>query len=188
VGGGVYMNWQCEVESRIKKGNQVLFDKNGAFLADLVAVIQQQNHRALVLWAFEFADETVKSMLEKYPNEHRLETAVLLSKDWAFGKIKMSFAKQAILKAHAAAKDMTSLEDLALCHAVGQACSVVHTRGHSIGYPIYELTSLVRKYGLPKCEKFVEERKQQFVDRLLFWQKHEQEDSYEWAAFLIKTE
>ena len=180
------MDWISEVESRIRRKNQILFAKNGDFLADLTALIQQQHHRTLILWAFEFADEIVTSMLEKFPKEHRLETAVVLSKEWAAGKVKMPVAKRAILNAHATAKEMLLPEDKALCHAVGQACSVVHTSRHALGFPIYELTSLVRKYGLPECKTIVEERKKQYFERLLFWQEQENEDSYQWAIFLGK--
>jgi len=179
------MDWPSEVESKMKRKNQILFAKNCDFLSDLTALIQQQYHRTLILWAFEFADEMVSIMLEKFPNEHRLETAVFLSKEWAAGKVKMPVAKRAILNAHAAAKDMPLPEDIALCHAVGQACSVVHTSGHALGFPIYELTCLVRKYGFPTCKTIVVERKQQYFDRLLFWQEQIKEDSIQWADFLI---
>lgn len=185
-GWGMKMDWLSEVESKMKRKNQILFTQNSDFLADLTVLIQQQNHRTLVLWAFEFADEMVTFMLEKYPNEHRLESALFLSKEWAAGKVKMPMAKRAILNAHAAAKEMSIPEDIALCHSVGQACSVVHTRRHAMGFPIYELTSLVREYGFPECKTIVEERKQQYIDRLLFWQEQTKEDFYQWADFLRK--
>lgn len=75
------MGWINEVQNRIKRKNQILFAKNSEYLADLAALIQEQNHRTMVLWAFEFADETVKRLFERYPNEKRLESAVLISKD-----------------------------------------------------------------------------------------------------------
>ena len=50
----------------------------------------------------------------------------------------MPQAKAAILACHALAREWDSPEDIALCHAVGQGCSVVHTAGHAMGYPIYE--------------------------------------------------
>ena len=39
----------------------------------------------------------------------------------------MPVAKKAILECHAMAKELTDIADIALCHAIGQACSVVHT-------------------------------------------------------------
>jgi hypothetical protein len=152
------MNWLNEVQNRIKRKNQILFAKDSEFLTDLSALIQDQNHRTMVLWAFEFADETVQMLFERYPNEKRLESAVLISRDWAAGKLKMPVAKRAILQAHAVAKEIDSLEDIALCHAIGQACGVVHAKGHAIGFPIYELTAIIRHHGVPECKVIVEEQ------------------------------
>ncbi|SHJ62262.1 hypothetical protein SAMN02745751_02978 [Dethiosulfatibacter aminovorans DSM 17477] len=180
------MNWLDEVQNRIKRKNQILFDKNSEFLADLAALIQEQTHRTMVLWAFEFADEAVQRLFEHYPNEKRLKTAVLLSKDWAAGKVKMPVAKRAILQAHKVAKEIESLEDIALCHAIGQACGVVHSKGHAIGFPIYELTAIVRHYGVPECKSVVEERKQQYIERIYYWRDHFKDYPCEWADFMMK--
>jgi hypothetical protein len=169
------MKWLNEVQNRVERKNQILFTKTSEFLADLGALIQEQNPQTMVLWAFEFADETVQKLFERYPNELRLESAVLTSKDWAAGKVKMPVAKRAILLAHAVAKDINSLEDIALCHAIGQACSVVHTNGHVIGFPIYDLTAIIRRYGVPECKRFVEERKQQYIERIYYWREHYKE-------------
>ncbi|WP_051571951.1 putative immunity protein [Ruminiclostridium cellobioparum] len=121
-------------------------------------MIQEQNHRTMVLWAFEFADETAQKLFERYPNKKRLGSAVLTSKDWAAGKVKMPVAKRAILQAHAVAKEIDSLEDIALCHAIGQACGVVHANGHAIGFPIYDLTAIIRKYGVPALSSLKRKR------------------------------
>lgn len=179
------MDWLNEVQNRINRKNQVLFFKNSEFLANLAALIQEQNHRTMVLWAFGFADETVQKLFARYPNEKRLEAAVLTSKDWAAGKVKMSVAQHAILQAHAVAKGIDSPEDIALCHAVGQACGVVHTKGHAIGFPIYELTAIIRHYGVPECKKAVEERKQQYIERIYDWRAQEKDCPYEWADFMM---
>ena len=64
----------------------------------------------------------------------------------------MPVAKKAILDCHAAAKELSSLADIAHYHAVGQACGTVLANGHAIGYPIYDLTSIVRKYGIENCK------------------------------------
>ncbi len=120
------MDWIGEVRDRIKRKNQILFAKDSEFLQDLINLIQEQNHRTMVLWAFEFADETVQKLNARYPGERRFEEAVTTAKDWAAGKVKMPVAKQAILQVHAVAKEIHSPEDIALCHAIGQACGVVY--------------------------------------------------------------
>lgn len=179
------MSWLNEVQSKINRKNQVLFAKDSIFLADLAALIQAQNHRTLVLWAFEFAGETVQKLLARYPGEKRLEYAVLTSKAWAAGKVKMPLAQRAILQAHAVAKELDDLEDIALCHAVGQACGVVHTTGHALGFPIYELTAIVRRYGVPECRGAVEARKRQYIERICYWREHCEDEPREWADFMM---
>lgn len=178
------MDWMTEVETRLKRGNQLLFSKDSALLTDLNTMIQEQNRRTLALWAFEFADEVVQALSERYPDETRLKAAVQLSRAWAAGNVKMSVAKQAILQAHAMAKELDSLEDQALCHAIGQACSVVHTSGHALGFPIYELTALVRRHGVPACRPIVEARMKRYIERIEYWREHEHTSSYEWATFM----
>ena len=179
------MDWLDEVQNRITRKNQILFAKNSEYLADLTALIQEQNHRTMVLWAFEFADETVEKLFERYPNEKRLEFAVRTSKDWAAGKVKMPVAQHAILQSHAVAKEIDSLEAIALCHAIGQACGVVHTTGHAIGFPIYDLTAIIRHYGVPECKGIVEERKRQYIERIYYWREHYKNDASQWADFMM---
>lgn len=175
-----------EAQNRIDRKNQILFTQDSDFLRDVVAVVQEQNHQTLVLWAFEFADKTVQKLSMRYPHEQRLKIAVATAKEWAAGNVKMPIAQRAILQAHAVAKEINSPEDIALCHAIGQACGVVHTSGHAIGFPIYDLTALVLHYGMPDCKKPVEERKQQYIDRMQYWREHYTDHSGTWADFMLK--
>lgn len=178
------MDWLYDVQQRLCRKNQVLFVKDSPFLADLYTLIQAQTHRTLVLWAFDFAEETVQLLQGRYPMETRLEAALSISRDWAAGKVKMPLAQHAILQAHAVAKEVQSAEDVALCHAVGQACAVVHTPGHTLGFPLYELTALVRRYGLPGCKDAIEARKQDYIERIFVCSARQSDPHYEWAPFL----
>lgn len=180
------MNWIDEVQTKLKKKNQVLFAKDSQYLQDLSLLFQEQSHRVMVLWAFDFADETIKKLREKYPNENRPQEALEAVRDWAAGKIKMRPAQQKILSCHAFAKDINCKESIAMCHAIGQACAVVHTAGHAIGYPIYDLTSIIYKYGIENCSRAVETRKQEYINRLFYWNEHLDEYKGEWAEFLYK--
>ncbi len=179
------MNWIAEAQGRIKRKNQVLFAKDSEFLQDLIRLIQEQNHKTMVLWACEFADETVQKLTARYPGEKRFEEAVTASKDWAAGKVKMPFAKQAILQVHAVAKEITSLEDIALCHAIGQACGVVHANGHALGFPVYDLTAIIRRCGIDECKEPVEKRKEQYIERIHYWKANHSTYPCQWAAFMM---
>ena len=138
----------------------------------------------MVLWAFDFAFETVLTLQQKYPDEKRPLEALETARDWASGKIKMRPAQRKILECHAFAKEIVCKEDIAMCHAVGQACAVVHTAGHAIGYPIYDLTSVIYRLGVENCFEAVEERKKEYLDRLLYWSSNLDSYKGEWADFI----
>jgi len=178
------MSWIEEVNTNLKKKRQILFSKDTIFLQDLELLLRNQSHQAVVLWAFDFAEETVKKLEAKYPAESRPRVALEASKLWALGRIKMPAAKREILNCHAAAKEIQSLEDIALCHAVGQACSTVHASGHALGFPIYDLTAIVRRYGAAYCRTPVEIRKQEYIEKIVYWGSHYESDTGDWADFM----
>ena len=69
-------------------------------------------------------------------------------------------------------------------YAVGQACAVVHTAGHALGYPMYDLTSIVRRVGPDGCREAVEARKAEYIARLFYWDAHAPDYQGTWAEFL----
>ena len=98
----------------------------------------------------------------------------------------MPIAKRAILNCHAMAKELTAPADIARCHAVGQACSVVHTAGHALGFLMYELTAIVLEQGLDDCRESVEQRVMYYEQRLRYWVEYEKTCQQNWAGFLKK--
>ena len=181
--GGMSM-WLAEVKAKAGRRNQILFGSESLLLVELRELVAGTNRRALILWALELAEETVRELESRYPGDHRPQEAVEVARAWAAGEIKMPLAKRAILDCHAMAKELTAPADIARCHAVGLACSVVHTRSHAMGYPIYELTALVRELGLENCREAVEARVRDYEQQLRLWTEREQTDCRDWAAFL----
>ena len=178
--------WFTEVKAKAKRKNQILFSKDSVLLDELRKLIEQANRRVLVLWALELAEESARVLSEKYPEDHRPREAIAASRAWAAGEIKMPIAKRAILDCHAMAKELGSPADIARCHAVGQACSVVHTTGHALGYPMYELTAIVLEQGLDDCRELIEHRVRYYEQRLHDWAEHEKSCCQDWASFLRK--
>ena len=178
--------WLAEVKAKAKRKNQILFSKDSLLLTDLCQLIAQANRRALILWALELAGKTTWELAEKYPEDHRPQEAIAASRAWAAGEIKMPIAKQAILNCHAMTKELNNPADIARCHAVGQACSVVHTAGHALGYPLYALTTIVLELGLDDCRKPIEERVMYYEQRLRYWMEYEKSCQQNWAGFLKK--
>ena len=186
--------WLSEVRAKAKRHNQILFSKESSLLDNLCHLIDQANRRTLVLWSLELAEETAQKLAEetaqklaeKYPEDHRPREAIGASRAWAAGEIKMPIVKQAILNCHSMAKELTDPADIARCHAVGQACSVVHTTGHALGYPMYELTAIVLEQGLDDCRNTVEQRVMHYAQRLRYWMEFEKNCRLNWASFLRK--
>lgn len=180
----VSMNWLDEVRISLKRGNQILFAKDFELLEDLQDLIALQERRVVVLWALDFADESACVLQSRYPYDPRPRESVNAARAWAAGEIKMRQAQQRILACHAFAKEIEKKEDIALCHAVGQACSVVHTAKHALGYPMYDLTALVYRYGIDECVSYIDARRQEYIDRLLHWRNHINDYKGSWASFL----
>ena len=176
--------WLDEVRGKIKRRNQILFSKDSILLEELSLLIKIQNRRTLVLWALDLAEETVKVFEKNHPEETLPRNTVLAARAWAEERIKMPVAKKAILSCHALAKNMTCPADAARCHAIAQGCSVVHTEGHAMGLPMYELTAIVREKGIDHCREAVEQQNQTYIDKLLYWHQHEPDCDGPWAAFL----
>ena len=178
--------WLAEVSAKAKRHNQILFSKESLLLDNLRHLIDQSNRRALTLWALELAEDTVLQLAERYPEDLHPGEAIAASRAWAAGEIKMSIAKRAILNCHAMAKELTDPADISRCHAVGQACSVIHTVGHALGYPMYELTAIVLEHGLENCRDPIEQRVMYYEQRLRYWTEYEKTCQLNWAGFLEK--
>ena len=178
--------WLAEVSAKAKRHNQILFSKESLLLDNLRHLIDQANRRALTLWALELAEDTVLQLAERYPEDLRPEEAIAASRAWAAGEIKMPIAKWAILNCHAITKELADPADIARCHAVGQACSVVHTSGHALGYPMYELTAIVLELGLDNCREPIEQRVMYYKQRIRYWMEYEKNCQQSWAGFLKK--
>jgi len=181
---GTSATWLDEVKAKLKRRNQILFGKDSLLLQELSLLISNSSRRALTLWALSLAEQTVKDFERPHPDESIPRNTLLAAKAWATGEIKMPVAKRAILDCHALAKEMTSPADSARCHAVAQGCSVVHTTGHALGLPIYELTAIVREMGVEHCKEAIEQRNKIYIDTLLYWQEHEVNYEGPWTEFL----
>ena len=180
------MHWMDEVSVKYKKKNQILFSRDSEYLQDLILLFEGQSHRAMVLWALDLALESVIRLEEKYPEEKRPREALEAARDWAAGKTKMPSAQRKILDCHAFAKEIENKEDIAVCHAIGQACAVVHTAGHAIGYQIYDLTAIIYRYGMENCREAVERRKEEYIEKMLYWNEHFCDHPGPWADFMVK--
>lgn len=182
----VTTDWLDQTMAKLKRGNVVLFAKDSPLFAELSQIISRERHKVMVLWAFEFASQTVEALRRRYPDEVRPQLALDTARAWAAGNVKMPVAKRAILACHAFAKELNDPIDVALCHAIGQACGVVHANGHAIGYPVYDLTAIVLRSGIHNCREPVERRVGDYIERIAYWREHHADYEGPWAEFMTR--
>lgn len=172
-----------DVKTKLVKKNKILFSKDSKCLKELIELMKKQDHRTLVLWAFDCV-ETPLTMFEiKYPNEDRPRIAYDYCQRWAKGEVKMPVAKNAIIRCHSVAKDIEDECYIALVHAIAQGLSTVHIGTHALGLPIYELTAIVRN-NPTGFEVEVNRKIQQYIDKLIYYEKHRDNIVRKWASFL----
>ncbi|MBN2879554.1 MAG: hypothetical protein JXN65_07980 [Clostridia bacterium] len=177
--------WILAVRAKYARKNKILFDRQSECLQELLVLISQQRHRTLVMWALEWATKYADILKERHISENRIYTAIIKCRKWAQGEIKMPEAKKAILDSHAAAKIMDSASDAALCHAVGQACATVHVETHAIGLAFYDLSAIVFEKGIDNCVDAVENRINEYIESLKYWERNVDKVEYKWAEFLL---
>ena len=136
------------IAERMKRRRALLFHPDDACFSSLGRCLAEtHDRRAVVSWAFSLATEGVAALQANGCTEGADEAANALSSArlWAAGAIGMPAARQSILSCHACAKRQADPCASSYLHAVAQACSVVHSVKHALGYPVYELTALAVK-------------------------------------------
>ena len=175
-----------DVREKLRRKNHILFSRNSLCLQELLQLMRQQKRRTLVLWALTGAQVPVEALRSRYPEDTRPQTALTLCWEWARGKIKMPIAKKALLQVHAMAQELSSPVDIALCHAIGQACGAVHVETHAIGLAIYELTAIVYQLGIQHCEQAVADKISSYCSLLLRCAQEIEVHPGPWAKFLLE--
>ena len=178
--------WTEVLQERIKRKNKILFTAESPLLYPLFKSIERENRRTVALFSFSLAEDGIKRLNDYGYSDKRPAEALIKSRMWAAGEIKMPEAKKAISECHAAAKTAPDNEVSALCHAIGQACSVVHTVKHAMGYPIYELSSIVYRLKEKNYERAVEKRVEEYFNILNSVRNSGAEKNMNWAKFMLK--
>lgn len=176
-----------DVRARYRRGNRLLFTRESPCLQELLVCIRQESRRTLVCWALTSAEQPVELLAARYPEDNRPREALMLSRLWAEGSVKMPLARKTILQVHAMAREARTPADEALCHAVGQGCSAVHAEDHAIGLALYELTAIVREQGLDSCEAAIGARVAEYMACLAESRAAAMEPGRSWAGFLMKA-
>ncbi|WNY26505.1 putative immunity protein [Methanolapillus ohkumae] len=169
---------------------KLLFTRESACIQPIRELIEQQNHRTLVLWALDSASFAL-NIFESRSDDLRPRQAVEAAGLWASGSIKMPDAKKAILACHKAATESGSDPVTeAAARAVGHAAATVHVETHALGLVFYGLTAAAYAkcpYTMPNdAEALVADELDWFYERLTYWEIHAEDKKRSWAPFLLK--
>ena len=171
-----------DAESRHERGNAILFTRDSPCLSALRRTLESSDRRTVAIWGLERARRTAEELRRRHPDDPRPILAVEASTRWCRGEINMPEAKRAILDVHAMAREMDSPADSALCHAVGQGCSCVHTPKHALGLPVYELTAAFLEGGTGRVGVVAWKATSYLVDLKRIGEMDK--DNLTWAPFL----
>src|SRR5881394_2649753 len=103
--------------------------------------LDKAKHRLLAVWAADCA-ERVLSLFEECTADDRTRRAIETARAWARGEVSGGTAQKAAVRAHAAAREMTSKSAIAAARAAGHAVATAHMADHSLGAVIYALKAL----------------------------------------------
>lgn len=103
----------------------------------IVELLSKQDHRTLVLWATDCAENVLPYFEEKYPKDSRPRKAIEVGRAWLRGEIAMSEARTAAFATHAAARDTNQAAACATARAAGHAAATVHVAGHAVHAATY---------------------------------------------------
>ena len=177
------MDWLEIVRQRMKRGNQILFSPGDTPFASACAVIgaaKPSYRRALGAGTCGRSRRGTASVLSGRNTALRgtCRKGVGL---WGSERCQVQTCN--FMLPCDGQGTVREPKGIALCHAVGQACSTVHTQRHAMGFPIYDLTAIVRDCGVDHCREAVEHRKQEYIERLTAWQHIERVGGGKWADF-----
>jgi len=109
-------------------------------------------HRLLAAWAAICA-ERVLPLFEGCSSDDRPRVAIETAKAWSRGEVPVGAAQKAAVRAHAAAREMTSKAAIAAARAAGHAVATAHMADHCLGAPLYALKAVGAAGGSTDLER-----------------------------------
>ena len=123
--------------------------------------LDEQDHRSLVLWAADCAEQVLPYFEEKYPQDDRPRKAIEAGRAWVRGEIKISQARAAAFAAHAAARDAADAAAIAAARSTGHAAATAHVPDHARHAANYAVTAATCA-AIPGADSAAEERDRQY--------------------------
>jgi hypothetical protein len=168
---------------------KILFSRESECIQPIRRLIEDQKHRTLVMWLFDYAPRVLEIYEKEFPKDHRPRQALEIAKAWSKGKVKMSVAKKAILATHKAAREAEEIPwAQAAARAIGHAAATVHVETHALGLVFYGLTAFIYAEGMENYDMIVNRECNILYQRLIYWQENIDMVDRSWAEFLLRDD
>jgi hypothetical protein len=107
----------------------------------------EQEHRALVIWAADCAGHVLAYFEMIYPEDDRPRKAIESSRAWERGDLSMVKARKAAFAAHAAARTADTPAAQAAARSAGHAAATAHVAGHARHAAAYAVKAIAAEAG-----------------------------------------
>lgn len=181
-----YMEIKEEIEQKLKRKNQILIFKDSVILNELNTLLAVSSPKTIVYWSLRESERIAKRLDDAFHDPLFLALSDAAWR-WARGERKMYEVKPLILAVHSYAKKTDDVVLQALCHAMGQGCSTVHTVKHAPGLVMYEMTALVKENGIEDLS-YLYATKEYYIERLMDAHNCVRSVKMPWAKFIEKHE
>jgi len=125
--------------------------------------INEQDHKAIAIWATDCAERVLQYFEKKYPKDNRPRNAIEAGRAWARDEITVGAARTGSISAHAAARTTNNAAARAAARSAGQAVATAHMVGHAAHAAEYAIKAVMYATNSSETEKAVKnERNWQF--------------------------
>lgn len=97
----------------------------------LINKLNNEDHRALALWAADCAEHVLAYFEQIHPEDKRPRLAIEAARAWARGDLDITEARKAAFASHAAARDAKNPAAQAAARAAGHAVATAHLADHA---------------------------------------------------------
>ncbi len=150
------MTYTDIIIQRIQKKRKILVEATDPFMIPLSKNLEHASHKVVIQFIFSAIKPIIQELKSIFPDLKLIENAFKDAQRWAYGEVKMGVVKPQILAIHRLSKTNNKPEQVALLHAYAQGLSVIHSKKHAMGLPIYELTAIILKHEVNRYEEVIQ--------------------------------
>ena len=103
---------------------------------------QESHHKALTLWAADFAESVLVNFEKELPEDDRPRKAIEAARSWVRGELAMTKCREAAFAAHAAARETNCPSATFAARAAGHAAAAAHVADHARHAAAYAIKSV----------------------------------------------